>query len=203
MRYSAVIDRLQNLINYIPSQAQLCEITGIKTSTMSNRAARNSEFSDEEITAIEKYYDVDITTQKSETVTLDYYPEVFGSCGTGYFVPSEQKKQIQVPVNNFIKHFSTGKKYSVINAKGDSMEPFIYSGDKLVVEHYNGEQIVDNQVYVFCYENELFVKRLTKNINQLVIKSDNTMYDIIKLVGEELNKVIIVGQIVGLMRDMR
>ena len=83
------------------------------------------------------------------------------------------------------------------------MQPFIYTGDKLIVEHWNGEQIIDNQVYVFCYDNEIFVKRLTKNINQLVIKSDNTFYDVIKLTGDELNKIIIVGQIVGLMRDLR
>lgn len=136
-------------------------------------------------------------------ITLDYYPDIFGSCGTGEFVLSPEKQQIQVPDNVFFKKFSKTKKYSVINAYGDSMQPFIYSGDKLIVEHWNGEQIIDNQVYVFCYENEIFVKRLTKNINQLVIKSDNTFYDTIKLIGSDLNKIIIIGQIVGLMRDLR
>lgn len=207
MRYSTVLARLQNLINRDISQAELCRILNVKQSTMGNRQNRDSNFSEEEIEELNNYYRVDIYADntKSDTpkLTLDYYPDIFGSCGTGEFVLSPEKQQIQVPDNVFFKKFSKVKKYSVINAQGDSMQPFIYSGDKLIVEHWNGDQIIDNQVYVFCYENEIFVKRLTKNINQLVIKSDNTFYDVIKLTGSELNKIIIVGQIVGLFRDLR
>lgn len=166
----------------------------------------NKELTIEQIKQLENYFNIDFTkvnNLKENEFTLDYYPDIFGSCGTGEFVLSQEKQQIQVPDNVFFKKFSKVKKYSVINAQGDSMQPFIYSGDKLVVEHWNGEQIIDNQVYVFCYDNEIFVKRLTKNINQLVIKSDNTFYDVIKLTGDDLSKIIIVGQIVGLMRDLR
>lgn len=213
MKYSDVLDRLQNLINYAPSQSELCIITGIKQSTMSNRANRDSDFSTDEIIKINEFFDVNLFTNTlhyndvidSDTshITLDYYPDIFGSCGTGEFVLSPEKQQIQVPDNVFFKKFSKVKKYSVINAQGDSMQPFIYSGDKLIVEHWSGEQIIDNQVYVFCYDNEIFVKRLTKNINQLIIKSDNTFYDVIKLTGDDLSKIIIVGQIVGLIRDLK
>lgn len=165
----------------------------------------NKELTAEQIKQLENYFKIDFTKVNKEEnkITLDYYPDVFGSCGTGEFVLSPEKQQIQVPDNVFFKKFSKVKKYSVINATGDSMQPFIYSGDKLIVEHWNGEQIIDNQVYVFCYDNEIFVKRLTKNINQLVIKSDNTFYDVIKLTGDDLSKIIIVGQIVGLMRDLK
>lgn len=164
----------------------------------------NKELTAEQIKQLENYFKIDFTKVNKEEnkITLDYYPDIFGSCGTGEFVLSPEKQQIQVPDNVFFKKFSKVKKYSVINAQGDSMQPFIYSGDKLIVEHWNGEQIIDNQVYVFCYDNEIFVKRLTKNINQLVIKSDNTFYDVIKLTGDDLSKIIIVGQIVGLMRDL-
>ena len=40
---------------------------------------------------------INITNKNEETITLDYYPEVFGSCGSGTFVLSEQKEVIQVP----------------------------------------------------------------------------------------------------------
>lgn len=165
----------------------------------------NKELTAEQIKQLENYFKIDFTKVNKEEnkITLDYYPDIFGSCGTGEFVLSPEKQQIQVPDNVFFKKFSKVKKYSVINAQGDSMQPFIYSGDKLIVEHWSGEQIIDNQVYVFCYDNEIFVKRLTKNINQLVIKSDNTFYDVIKLTGDDLSKIIIVGQIVGLMRDLK
>lgn len=83
------------------------------------------------------------------------------------------------------------------------MEPLILDKDKLIVEHWNGEQIIDNRPYIFCYKDEIFIKRLVKNINQLVIIPENKTYDTIKLSGEELNNVNIIGQVVGLMRDLR
>ena len=199
------IDALQNLTKRKITYDEIAAIFGVTRSAIQNRISRKSPLKEYEITKIDDFYN--LTSQNltfdNEHYTLDYYPDIFGSCGTGKFVLSEEKQQIQVPDNVFFKKFSKVKKYSVINAYGDSMQPFIYSGDKLIVEHWNGEQIIDNQVYVFCYDNEIFVKRLTKNINQLVIKSDNTFYDTIKLTGNDLTKIIIVGQIVGLMRDLK
>ena len=46
----------------------------------------------------------------------------------------------------------------MINATGNSMSPTIENGDKLIVEHWNSNQIQDNRIYVFCYNNEFFVK---------------------------------------------
>lgn len=144
-----------------------------------------------------------ICSQPKDEYTMDYYPEVFGSCGTGVFELSQTKEQIKVPKNALFTDLSKVKTYSVINAYGSSMSPFINDADKLIVEHWEGEQIIDNRVYVFCFDKEIFVKRLVKNINQLVIISDNKEYDTIKLTGKDLNKVHIIGQIVGLMRNMR
>ena len=161
MRYNALLDSLQNLINYRPSQKELGEALGLAQTSISGRANRNSNFTDEEIAQIEKAYNVVIDGLKSDnkSIILDYYPDVFGSCGTGYFVSSEEKEQIQVPVNALFHKLSKGKKYSVINAQGNSMSPYIESGDKLIIEHNEGEPIIDNRVYVFCYDNDLYIKR--------------------------------------------
>ena len=203
MRYLELLKDLQNLTNEKLTDRRMMIAFELKTpSAITYKKTNNSTVTDDEIEKVERSFGVDLKNSSSHLL-LDYYPDIFGSCGTGEFVLSEEKQQIQVPDNVFFKKFSKVKKYSVINAYGDSMQPFIYSGDKLIVEHWNGEQIIDNQVYVFCYENEIFVKRLTKNINQLVIKSDNTFYDVIKLTGSDLNKIIIVGQIVGLFRDLK
>ena len=50
------------------------------------------------------------------------------------------------------------------------MVPIIDNGDKLIVEHWNGNQIQDNKIYVFCFNNEFFVKRLCKNLDEIIIK---------------------------------
>ena len=172
--------------------------------SLSNRIYNDGYFTDIEHKAIMDYYKSGGVTKKaSDSVTIDYYPDVFGSCGNGVFVTSEHKEQIQVPINALFKSLSKGKQYSVINATGNSMQPLFYDRDKLIVEHWNGEQIIDNKPYIFCYKDEIFIKRLAKNVNQLMIISENKDYDTRKLEGEQLKDVNIIGQIVGLMRDLR
>lgn len=208
MQYSVLLDRLQKLTNQNITQAELCRVLNLKQSTMGNRQIRNSQFSDAEIEQINKYYGIDIYSCNTnsvipDSVTIDYYPDVFGSCGNGVFELSPEKTQIIVPKNAFFEKFSQNKTYSVINATGNSMQPLIFDKDKLIIEHWNGEQIIDNKPYIFCYKDEIFIKRLAKNVDQLMIISENKDYDIRKLEGEQLKDVNIIGQIVGLMRDLR
>ena len=200
MRYSVLLDRLQNLINYKPSQAEIGKILDLRQTAISGRANRDSNFSDDEIKKIEQYYHIVI---EDDNLTIDYYPDVFGSCGNGVFELSPEKTQIIVPKNAFFEKFSPNKTYSVINAMGNSMQPLIFDKDKLIIEHWNGEQIIDNKPYIFCYKDEIFIKRLAKNVDQLMIISENKDYDTRKLSGEQLKDVNIIGLIVGLMRDLR
>lgn len=62
MKSSVVFDRLQNLIDYLPEQSELCKITGVKQSTMSNRFKRDSDFSSDEIVKLNEYYNINIFT---------------------------------------------------------------------------------------------------------------------------------------------
>lgn len=219
MKYSEVLARLQNLTGLIPSQSQLCDITGVKQSAMSNRAKENSAFKQSDIQKLNDFYGINLYTNtlennhknikndvciipQSDKVLIDYYPEVCGSCGNGVFQFSTRKEQITIPRNAFWGHLSKSKEYFVINAYGNSMEPFICDKDKLVIETWQGEQIVDNKAYLFAYKDELFIKRLAKNVDQLMIIPENKDYDIRKLEGEQLKDVNIIGQVVGLMRSM-
>lgn len=210
MLNTVVLDRLQNLIGYIPTQNELVLKTGIKQTTLSNKAIRNSKWKIEEIQKLNIGYGIDLLKPIPQNitdnfVTLDYYPDVFGSCGTGSFVSSEHKEQIQVPVNALFKRLSQGKKYSVINAIGNSMSPYIEPQDKLIVEHLDNQPIIDNHVYVFCYENDLYIKRLYKNIDEIIAKSDNPdpIFKVKSIPKTEWNNIQIVGEIVGLMREFK
>ena len=191
MRSSVLFESLQNLIGRKPSQNEIAKIIKTNQSTIANRVIRNSNFSDEEVELIEHVYNISLRGNRieEETVPVDYFPEVFGSCGDGKFVLSEQKELIQVP-KKFFSHYSM---------------PNIHPKDRLIVEHWAGEQIRDNQVYVFCYNNEIFVKRLIKNVDEVVIKSDNPdpAYRTRFIEKSDMNNLLIIGEIVGLMRDMR
>lgn len=205
MRYSVLLDTLQNLINFRPSQKQIGDILGLAQTAISGRANRDSEFKTEEIEKIEKHYAIKILgNSNADCVEVDYYPEVFGSCGSGVFVLSEKKESISVPKSNFFDYRASAQ-YSVINAVGNSMAPYILDNDKLVVEHIAGEQIKDNKVYVFAYNNEIFVKRLIKNVDEIVIISDNDspIYRPRYIEKEDINNLQVIGQVVGLMRNLK
>ena len=211
MRNDIVLSRLQNLIGREPSQNEIVKKTGIKQSNLSSKATRNSNWADEEIELLNNAFDVDIYknithNNAPDIVKLNFYPDVFASCGFGSYALSENKERIEVPKKCFVKPFSEFKQYSVIIACGDSMETTICNKDRLIVEHIeHGEQIKDNSIYVFCYGDEIYVKRLSKNIDEIIIKSDNPdpIYKTKFIQGEDMNKINIIGEIVGLMRDLR
>lgn len=207
MLFSEAIEDLQNLINKKVTQSEVAKVLNSTPVAINKRILRNSEIKLSELEILEKHYNVDLlnnTTGNANDIDGLYFPDVFGSCGTGTFVLSETCEKIKIPQTCFVEPVSKIKKYSVINARGNSMEPFIKDRDKLIVQHFDcGEQIADGKIYVFCYNDEIFVKRLSKNVNQLIIESDNKLFDTIKLEKEEINEVYIIGQIVGLWRDCR
>lgn len=208
MKYSEFFGYIEKTLidnGFEYKKTEIADVLGFSRATFYNKQDSAEEVKEEHINKIENYYGIKIPRELGSDVELDYYPDVFGSCGGGSFVLSETRERISVPCKSFLTrvmpNISNFKKYSVINAVGDSMQPYIYENDKLIVEHYDGGQIKDNKVYVFCYDNEIFVKRLVKNITQVVIKSDNTLYDPIKIDGKDPSFMII-GEIVGMLRDM-
>ena len=72
MQYNEVLSRLQNLINKTPTQGELVKILGVKQSTMSERARRNSKFSPEEISLLNEHYGVNLYTNITDTSQLDF-----------------------------------------------------------------------------------------------------------------------------------
>ena len=82
------------------------------------------------------------------------------------------------------------------------MSPFINNDDKLIIEHSDGEQIIDNKVYVFCYKDEFFVKRLSKNVDEVIVKSDNPIYSSRIIASKDLGELNIIGMVVGMLRTI-
>ena len=213
MLYNELVDTLQNLIGtgafgkpIKVSQQMIADALNVAQAAISGRIKRNSDFTLDELIKIEQSMGLPTGSlsgiQTNENcIDLDYFSDVWASCGTGAVVFEEASEKLSVPTS-LIQNYSKTNRYSVINSRGDSMTPFIQDRDKLIVEHWNGGQIIDNCIYVFRYANELFVKRLVKNITQIVIKSDNPLYEPIKITDKDQDFEII-GQIVGLMRDLR
>ena len=188
MRYNALLDRLQNLINYRPSQKELGTILGIAQTSVSGRANRNSNFTDEELEKIEKWYGIaDLLTgglYTKDDVNVEYvkidYIHIAPSCGKGTVVMDEADVtpvRIGKEVIKDIWKVSTPEVLKLFKASGDSMETTIEDGNILLVDtsrtdYHNGG------IYVLTINNDWFVKRLRLKINgDLEIISDNPKYE--------------------------
>jgi phage repressor protein C with HTH and peptisase S24 domain len=218
MKHSEILEIITKKTGKTPTQQQLADILETTKNTIGSRAFRDKEYSIKEIVKISEATGVNLLHENSVNSKVftrearehlisdcrenefiaDYYPEVFGSCGTGTFVPAEHKEPMNVPIQ-CVNAYNANKKYSVIHAYGDSMQPYIHDKDLLVFEDYNGEQICDNRIYVFRYEDKIFIKRLVLNINQLIIKSDNAEYKPITVDLKDAD-IQIIGKFAGLMR---
>lgn len=210
VKYKEVLALIEKLRNVKYNHVDISNMLGGKptANALATRAATGGYLNEEELNVITEYTGIDFrryADMSENYIDIDYYPDVFGSCGGGNFVLSETKEKMTIPKKNFLK-FSPLKNYSIINARGDSMAPFILNKDYLIIEHIENNQISDNEIYVFCYKDKIFTKRLISNVNELVIKSDNPdkdTYRTIYLKDEELNNVYIIGQVVGILRDLR
>lgn len=201
MRSSVLFATLQNLIQYKPSQNEIAKIIGVKQSVIGNRVMRDSEFKDEEVKLLETHYAVSLRGNSDpNTIQLDFYGNVAGSCGAGLMVFDESSHKISVP-KDVISRYSTTNKYSVILAKGSSMQPEIMDNDKVIIKMWNGEQIIDDRIYLFRYDNEIFLKKLCKNFDQIVVKSNNPEFPHRFIEGDKIKNLKIIGEVVGLLRN--
>lgn len=197
MRFSKLLDTLQNLIGFTPKQSDIGKILNMGYSTINGRYQRDSDFSDEEIEKIEEHYGISIRGGDNNSIELNFYPDVFASCGTGCMVFQESPEKFLVSKDS-ITDFSSNATYSVITAEGTSMYPVIFDGDKVILKHWQGEQIIDDKIYLFSYNDELFIKKLAKNIDQIIIKSENEEYPNRIITPNDTFKII--GRVVSLIR---
>ena len=197
---SLISSHTQSAVN----QSMLAESLGITRQTISNRIKNDSEVTVSELQKAEDFFKVKLFGSfdaNIEVTYIDYYTDVFASCGNGSIIFSSEKTKLPISVS-MLKDYSKNKLYSMINATGNSMSPTIENGDKLIVEHWSGDQIQDNKIYVFCYNNEFFVKRLSKNIDEIIVKSDNPEYRTRTINAKSASELILIGKIIATIKSM-
>ena len=202
MKLDELIQLISNIAGITVNQSMLADSLGITRQTISNRIKTQSEVTVSEIRRVEEFFKISIFSSVTDDIAyIDYYTDVFASCGNGSIVFSSEKTKLPIPIS-MISGYSKNKLYSMINASGNSMSPTIDNGDKLIVEHWNGNQIQDNKIYVFCFNNEFFVKRLSKNLDEIIVKSDNPEYRIRTINGKSAAELILIGKIVATVKQL-
>lgn len=78
----------------------------------------------------------------------------------------------------------------IINLSGDSMHPTFSSGDMLFVD-ISVNEFAGDGVYVFTYKGHLYVKRLQNTGDQLLVISDNKLYEKWSITEENQDQLFI------------
>ncbi len=95
----------------------------------------------------------------------------------------------------------SSKKIEGIFVVGDSMEPTLVEGDIAFVDRSAIAQSGRAEgVYVFRFNDQLYIKRLQHQGPKLVVKSDNAAYDPWEIEEKLLPDLVILGKIVGSFR---
>lgn len=202
MKLDELLSMLSKRVGISVNQSMLADALGITRQTISNRIKNESEVTVSELKKVEEFFNISMFGEMPDDITyIDYYTDVFASCGNGSIVFSSEKTKLPISTS-MINGYSKNKLYSMINATGNSMAPTIDNGDKLIVEHWSGNQIQDNKIYVFCYNGEFFVKRLSKNLDEIIIKSDNPEYRVRTIGGKSIMDLILIGKIVATIKQV-
>jgi phage repressor protein C with HTH and peptisase S24 domain len=85
----------------------------------------------------------------------------------------------------------------VINAIGDSMEPSIYEGNKILVDT-NYRKLNKQNIFIISTTEGVFIKRIQLNGNNLILISDNQEYEDIVININDSNFQVI-GKVVGII----
>ena len=84
------------------NQSSLAEALGITRQTVSNRIKNDSQVTVSELKRAEEFYKISLfnndTSEAEDVVYINYYKDVFASCGDGKIIFSDEKIQIPVPI---------------------------------------------------------------------------------------------------------
>lgn len=179
MRYSKVLDTLQNLIGFRPTQSDLCRILNVKQTTMSNRANRDSDFSDEELEKLEDEYGISFHSEVKIECDEFEYININPSCGAGTYILDDvdiTPIRIGKELVKDIWGITNPKNLKIFKANGDSMSNIIEDSDLLLVD-ITQTDFTNGGVFLLTINNNWFIKRLRMKVTgELEVISDNAKY---------------------------
>lgn len=129
-------------------------------------------------------------------VWIDRYDYHF-SAGTGLIQwEIRQKKALPFDIGFFKALGSKPKDCKLLTVRGDSMEPFLFNRDMMMVDSAR-INVRDGQVYAIYFEDEPLVKQIFKQVGGgIVLHSYNSKYPDREVPAGSMELVKIVGEVI-------
>jgi phage repressor protein C with HTH and peptisase S24 domain len=138
-------------------------------------------------------------TEFKEWSTLPVY-NVHAAAGSGTLIHSEYTiDTLMIPTSLLAEFGLTESIASIIYVDGDSMEPTLSHGDRLLVDTREQQHPVTNGVYVIRIDDSVYVKRLRWDIasGKYNIISDNIDYPVFQIDHNNGRNFKIIGKAIA------
>lgn len=188
------------------TDSEIAGVWGMDAASFSRKKKAGTEIKYKNIEQIENKLNISFTSEtiinNIPTITLDYFPDIEVSCGNGILPFAATKEKMTIPVS-LIKGYSKNNKYAIVSATSDSMQPEIKPNDMLIIRVTDSDTIIDNHIYVFCYNERLYCKYLSYNVNQIIVRSANKDYPTRFIEKENINDFRLCGEVCGHFRSYK
>lgn len=147
-----------------------------------------------------KFLDYATLPLDKQIVQVPIRDEVELSCGTGTTANADfVTDTIGFDINFLRKLGGNPKTVSIVNARGDSMETKISSGDYIIIDE-SKTYINDGMIYAFVYDSELYCKKIQRRPNELTAISLNPQYKPFSI--EKDKPFNVVGRLIGVIKKI-
>lgn len=176
-------------LDIFPTAREICSVIDMNEQSYSRKKKAETDIKQVDIRKLEQYYNVSLlgAVASSNNNNLVNVLPCCASCGNGITIDT-----------SLIYNYDKDAKYIYAVCSGSSMEPVLFDKDIVLAKKYDGN-FVDG-IYLFNIGDDFFIKTLAKNVNQIECISSNPQYDKIVLRGDELDKLFIIGRVVGIVR---
>ncbi|MBI5427181.1 MAG: LexA family transcriptional regulator [Nitrospinae bacterium] len=135
------------------------------------------------IKAVENYWGIKFEENKeiarADNNELIYIPAVKGRIGAGGGFEPDNTIELKLAFRKeWIEQRGNPKNMSLIRVHGDSMEPTLFSGDLLLIDHNQNHIDTYGGIYAISVNNEIMIKRLQliRSEKKIKVISDNEKY---------------------------
>ena len=138
----------------------------------------------------------EILIKPTQDIVVLKYSDVYASLGNG--IENFILEPMEIAVDKILlDSINANYKYTeLIKSYGDSMEPLIPDNSFLFIDR-SQKYILNNKIYCFITNDELFIKKIIIQNNSYIARSLNTQYKDIKL-----NNFKIIGKVVGILNKI-
>lgn len=97
------------------------------------------------------------------------------SAGGGSFLTSSEVEQDFYFAKFFIDRMGNSENMVAMRVSGDSMEPEVYDNDIVLIDQ-SKKEIYPSKIYAVAFDDCIYLKRIDKLPNQIILKSSNPNY---------------------------